>query len=249
VGDSPTVVAYRAEQRVRVPALRAGWLFQTFVHWSFPPEAVQALLPAELVVDEYEGAAWVGFTPFVMANVRPPGVPAAVPGLPTFAETNLRTYVRHRNGRDGLWFLSIDVACPLMLAARAIGAPYNPGTLSVCRSGDTLSYAGSRWTGGASYQLVVRPGDKVTPTDRDVWLTSRWRAYTRRFGMLWETPVEHEPWPLADAAVDVLEETLTTAAGLPAPLGEPLVHFSEGVRHVRLGPSRPCLPGPGLTPS
>jgi len=227
---------------VRVPALRAGWLTQTFVHWSFPPEAVQALLPAELVVDEYEGAAWVGFTPFVMADVRPHGLPAAVPGLPTFAETNLRTYVLHRNGRDGLWFLSLEVACPLMLAARAVGAPYNMGTLSVSAGGETVSYAGSRWTGGASYRLVVRPGDKITPMERDVWLTSRWRAYTRRLGMLWETPVEHEPWPLADAAVDVIEETLTTAAGLPAPLGEPLVHFSEGVRHVRLGHSRPCIP-------
>lgn len=233
------MVAYGAQQRVRVPALRAGWLTQTFVHWPFPPEAVRALIPRELVVDEFEDAAWVGLTPFVMADVRPPGVPAAAPGMPTFAETNLRTYVRRRDGRDGVWFLSIEVAHPLMLAARAIGAPYSPGSLSVTWSGDTVSYAGSRWAGGPSYHLVVRPGEPVEPTDRDVWLTSRWRAYTHRFGMLWETSVEHEPWPLATAAVEVLEETLTMAAGLPAPLGEPLVHFSEGVRHVRLGPSRP----------
>jgi uncharacterized protein YqjF (DUF2071 family) len=174
-----------------------------------------------------------------MAGVRPPAVPALVPWLPTFAETNLRTYVRHRDGTDGLWFLSIEVACPLMLAARAVGAPYHPGTLSVSLNGDAVSYAGSRRVGEASYRLVVRPGEPITPTERDVWLTSRWRAYTRRLGLLWETPVEHEPWPLADAAVDVLEETLTTAAGLPVPTAEPLVHFSEGVRHVRLGASRP----------
>jgi uncharacterized protein len=228
-----------------MPALRAGWLTQTFVHWPYPPEMVQALLPEGLVVDVHEGAAWVGLTPFAMADVRPPGVPAWVPGVPTFAETNLRTYVRHRNGRDGLWFLSIEVACPLMLAARAIGAPYHPGTLSVSTGGDTVSYAGSRWAGGPSYRLVVRPGEPIEPTERDMWLTSRWRAYTRRLGMLWETPVEHEPWPLADATVDVLEETLTTAAGLPAPLTEPVVRFSPGVRRVRLGPSLPCAPGPG----
>ena len=234
------MVAYGAEQRVRVPALRARWLSQTFVHWPYPPHEIQALLPEELVVDEYEGAAWVGLTPFVMADLRPPGLPAAVPGLPTFAETNLRTYVRHRNGRDGLWFLSIEVACPLMLAARTVGAPYHPGTVRVSVSGDAVSYAGSRWGGKASYRLTVRPGSPIGPTERDVWLTSRWRAYTRRLGALWETPVEHEPWPLRDAAVDVLDETLTTAAGLPAPTAEPLVHFSEGVRHVRFGASRPC---------
>lgn len=236
--------AYEAEQGVRVPALRARWLRQTFVHWAFPPDAVQALLPEELVVDEYEGAAWVGLTPFVMADVGPPAVPTQVPGLPTFAETNLRTYVRHRDGTDGLWFLSIEVTFPLMLAARAVGAPYNQGTLSVSVNGDAVSYTGSRWFGDASYRLVVRPGDPITPTERDVWLTSRWRAYTRRLGMLWETPVEHEPWPLSAAAVDVLEETLTTAAGLPTPTTEPVLHFSEGVRHVRIGLSTPRIPRP-----
>ncbi|MDX2937865.1 YqjF family protein [Streptomyces ipomoeae] len=239
-----SVVAYGAEQRVRVPVLRAGWLRQAFVHWPYPPDEVQSLLPGELVVDTYEGMAWVGLTPFVLADMRPPGVPL-VPGLPTFPETNLRTYVRHRNGRDGLWFLSLDVACPLMLAARAVGAPYHPGTLRVSVTEDAVSYTGSRWGGGASYRLVVRPGDAITPTERDVWLTSRWRAYTRRFGTVWETPVEHEPWPLTDAAVDVLNETLTSAAGLPAPTAEPLAHFSEGVRHVRLGAPRPCVPPPG----
>ncbi|MFF1811806.1 YqjF family protein [Streptomyces sp. NPDC058251] len=238
------MVAYEAEQRVRVPALRASWLRQTFVHWPFRPEGVQALVPKRLVVDEYDGVAWVGLIPFVMADVRPPGISAAVPGLPSFAETNLRTYVRRRDGRDGLWFLSIEVACSLMVAARAVGAPYNQGTLRVSASGDTVTYTGSRRTGGASYRLVVRPGDPIEPTARDVWLTSRWRAYTRRMGLVWETPVEHEPWPLADATVEVLEESLTTAAGLPAPLGEPVVHYSQGVRHVRLGVSRPCLPGP-----
>ncbi|GAB2444401.1 hypothetical protein GCM10027162_45480 [Streptomyces incanus] len=98
-----------------------------------------------------------------------------------------------------------------------------------------------------SHRLVVRPGEPVEPAEQDVWLTSRRRAYTRRLGMLRETPVEHAPWPPATAAVDVLEETPTTAAGLPAPLREPLAHFSEGVGHVRLGPSRPCAPKPSLS--
>ncbi|CAL9342772.1 YqjF family protein [Streptomyces sp. enrichment culture] len=244
------MVAYEAEQRVRVPVMRAGWVRQAFVHWRYPPDAVQALLPEGLVVDECEGAAWVSLTPFVMADVRPPGVPARLPGLPTFAETNLRTYVRHRGGRDGLWFLSIEVSSPLMLSARAVGVPYTMGDLRVSGYGDTVLYEGSRWGGGASYRLVVRPGSPIRPTERDVWLTSRWRAYTRRFGLLWETPVEHEPWPLSDATLDALDETLTTAAGLPPPTGEPLVHFSDGVRRVRIGASRPDVPVvPGAVPA
>ncbi|MEV5320086.1 DUF2071 domain-containing protein [Streptomyces sp. NPDC052687] len=237
------MVAYVAEQRVRLPVLWAAWRTQTFLNWSFPAQAVQALLPEPLVVDAYDGAAWVGLTPFVMADLRLPGVPAAAPALPAFAETNLRTYVRYPGGRDGLWFFSLEVACPLMLAARGIGVPYHPGNLKVARRDGTVVYSGRRWTGGASYRVVVRPGAPIArPTGRDVWLTSRWRAYSRRLGVLWETPAEHEPWPLATATVEELEETLTASAGLPAPTGEPVVHFSPGVRHVRLGASLPRPP-------
>ncbi|WP_225834483.1 YqjF family protein [Streptomyces sp. NK08204] len=230
------MVSYGPEQRVPVPALRAHWLTQTFVHWACPADQVQRLLPEGLTVDVCDGWAWVSLTPFVMADVRPPGFPAA---LPSFPETNLRTYVRGRDGRDGLWFLSIEVGSPVMLAARTIGAPYHLGRLELSHGSDVLAYTGSRGRGGPSYRVAVRVGEPVPPTRRDVWLTSRWRAFTRSFGMLWETPVEHEPWPLRAARLDGLEETLTRAAGLPPLTQEPLVHFSDGVHKVRLGISHP----------
>ncbi|MFB0617710.1 YqjF family protein [Streptomyces sp. AGS-58] len=236
------MVSYGPEQRVHTPVLRAGWLTQTFVHWPYSPGQVQRLLPAGLVVDTFDGAAWVGLTTFVMAGVRPPGSPVA---LPSFAETNLRTYVRDRDGRDGLWFLSIEVACPVMLAARAVGVPYHLGRLDVSRPADTLVYTGVRRGGGPRYHLAVRPGTPIRPDPRDVWLTSRWRAYTRQLGALWETPVEHAPWPLRAARLDRVEETLTGAAGLPPSGTEPTVHFSDGVRDVRLGVSRPLRPARG----
>ncbi|MEV7817668.1 DUF2071 domain-containing protein [Streptomyces flaveolus] len=219
-----------------MPALRAGWLTQSFLHWAYPPDAIQRLLPDGLSVDTYDGHAWVGLTPFVMADVRPPGSPVA---LAAFPETNLRTYVRGPGGREGLWFLSIEVASPVMLAARAIGAPYHLGRLRLARNGESVTYAGSRWGGGSAYHMVVRPGPPIRPTHREVWLASRWRAFTQSAGAVWETPVEHEPWPLRAARLDDLAESVTRAAGLPAPAAEPLVHFSDGVHKVRLGLSRP----------
>ncbi|OKK03928.1 hypothetical protein AMK26_19565 [Streptomyces sp. CB03234] len=220
--------------------LTARWLSQSFVHWAHAPEEVQALLPDGLEVDLFQDAAWVGFTPFVMDSVKAFGA-LPVPG-PAFFETNLRTYVRLPSGKDGLWFLSIEVGNPLMLAARVIGVPYHLGDLEVAKDGPLVRYAGVR-RGGAprpSYRLTVRVGDRVAePTERDVWLTSRWRAVTRRAGALWETPVEHEPWPLARATVLELEESLTARAGLTPPAGDPVVHFSPGVGPVRLGVTRP----------
>ncbi|MBY8846753.1 DUF2071 domain-containing protein [Streptomyces sp. SP2-10] len=239
LGSRCGVVSYGPERRVCLPALRAGWLTQTFVHWAYSPDQVQRLLPEGLTVDTCDQCAWVSLTPFVMAGVRPPGVPAA---LPSFAETNLRTYVCVRDGRDGLWFLSLEVGCPVMLAARAVGAPYHLGRLTLSREGDVLTYAGARGRGGPSYRVVVRPGEPVRPTRRDIWLTSRWRAFTRGYGVLWQTPVEHEPWPLRAACLEDIEESLTRAAGLPPPAHEPLVHFCDGVHKVRFGVSRPVRP-------
>jgi uncharacterized protein len=209
------------DQRAWPPVLKAGWLQQTFLHWPFRPADVQVLLPPGLLVDEYDGMAWVSLTPFLMASVRPAGV-AMEPRVSTFPETNLRTYVRRPDGRDGIWFLTLEVGSAAMLAARCtVGAPYHLGDLSVSQHRGALIYAGTRRGGAPSYHLVMRPGDPIPPSDRDIWLTGRWRAYTRRFGILFETPVEHEPWPLAAGVVEELTETFVTATGLPAPHGDP----------------------------
>jgi uncharacterized protein YqjF (DUF2071 family) len=229
------------DERAWPPVLKARWLQQTFVHWPFRPPDVQALLPRGLLVDEYDGMAWVSLTPFLMAGVWPAGLPME-PGFTTFPETNLRTYVRLPNGRDGIWFLTLEVGSAVMLAARcAIGAPYHLGDLSVSEHGGVVVYAGARRGGSPAYHVVVRPGDPIQPSDRDIWLTSRWRAYTRRWGILFETPVEHEPWPLSTGVIEQFTETLLRSTGVPAPSGDPLVHFSTGVRNVHVGASRPLL--------
>ena len=61
---------------------------------------------------------------------------------------------------------------------------------------------------------------------------------------------EHQPWPLHRAEALTADDTLMTAAGLPAPRDEPLVHYSPGV-NVRIGrPERyrgPAGTGPAGT--
>ncbi|WP_078879345.1 DUF2071 domain-containing protein [Streptomyces sp. NRRL B-24720] len=176
-----------------------------------------------------------------MASVKVLGV-LPLP-VSTFTETNVRTYARLPDGKAGLWFLSIDVSNPVMLAARGIGAPYHVGNLKIRTDGPVIHYTGERRGGGPRYRLTVRPGAPAEVTDLDVWLTSRWRSFTRSVGVLWETPVEHEPWPLARGTILDLHESLATGAGLSYPVGEPVVHFSSGVGPVRLGATRPARGG------
>jgi uncharacterized protein YqjF (DUF2071 family) len=56
---------------------------------------------------------------------------------------------------------------------------------------------------------------------------------------LLSTGVQHEPWPLAEATIGELRETLTTAAGLPPPQTAPLGHYSTGGHDVRLAAAKP----------
>ena len=44
----------------------------------------------------------------------------------------------------------------------------------------------------------------------------------------------HDPWPLHRATLLDLDDSLVTAAGLPRPTGEPLVHYAPSVQ-VRIG--------------
>lgn len=250
------MVSRTAEQRVFVPMLRASWSNLTFVHWRLAPEEIQALLPSGLTVDEYDGAAWLGLTPFIMGNMRPPGVPDLARGfsfvpvpkqmrrlrdLSSTPETNLRTYVRGPDGRDGLYFVTLDIGNPVVAAIlrAVVGAPYHYARLTVERQGHTVTYTGSRIGASQYYRLQVHPGEPIQPSEFEVWLTSRWRTYTTHLGRLLVTPVEHEPWPLREAGLGSIEENLTDAVGLDGLAGPPLVHFSDGVHMVRVG--RPAV--------
>jgi uncharacterized protein YqjF (DUF2071 family) len=247
------MVSRTTEQHLSLPLLRMSWETLTFVHWRVEPARVQTLLPHGLTVDEHDGWAWVSLTPFVLARLRPPGVRhrpqyARMPALARWTsspETNLRTYVRGPDGRDGLWFLSLDIgsAALAMTMRSAVGAPYRWGDLTVEPDGDKVRYSGSRTHGPESYRLCVTVGAPLEPGELDVWLTSRWRAYTRHLGRLLVTPVEHEPWPLREVTVETLHQNLTDWAGL-GHLGKPdLVHYSPGVFEVGIGRPRILAPG------
>ena len=218
------------EERGEKPVTRQWWGALTFLHWALGPAAVQALLPDGVEVDTWDGAAWVSMTPFVM-TLRVGPLPR-VPGMSTFPETNLRTYVRGPDGRDGLWFLSLEAdSLPLVIGASTLyGVPYRWADMSV-GVGTTVRYRSRRRVGRpAGHDITVRVGppcDEVTELDH--WLSGRWRAWTRVAGRYCTVPVEHPPWSLHEASVVGLEETLFAAAGLTRPAAPPLVRYSVGV--------------------
>src|SRR5205807_1861952 len=105
--------------------------------------------------------AWVGLLAFRMAGVRVPP-PLFVPGLTTFPETNLRTYVVAPDGSAGLWFFSLEAArLAFVVGARsAIGVPYCWAAMSVTERDATVRYRSRRrWPGraGIGHDITVTP--------------------------------------------------------------------------------------------
>jgi uncharacterized protein YqjF (DUF2071 family) len=224
------------------------WERLTFLHWSFEPSAVQRLLPAGLTVDTFDGQAWVGLVPFQMW-VAPPRLPA-LPWLGRFCETNVRTYVRDQHGRAGVWFFSLEAArLPAVVAARSTyRLPYYWAGMRLEATSERVSYTTRRrWPGprSAGGTVVVRPADLIPAadvTDLEHFLTARWRLFSHASGgTLRYADAEHPRWPLQRAELEVCDDTLLTAAGLPSAVGAPLVHYSPGVE-VRIGLPRRCSP-------
>ena len=232
------------------PIMLHRWERLTFLHWSFEPDVVQRLLPDWLTVETFEGRAWVGLVPFYMRVFTPNA--RKVPWATTFCETNVRTYVRDREGRSGIWFFSLDAArLGAVVAARTTyRLPYFWSRMSLEEPAGQVTYATRRrWPGprGASSAITILLGQPYEASelgDRDHFLTARWVLFSSTGKRHRFARAVHEPWELWRATTTEVDDGLLRAAGLPRPTEAPLVHYSPGV-DVRIGlperyPERPA---------
>ena len=219
------------------------WEQLTFLHWRFDPSAVQAVLPRSLTVETCDGTAWVGLVPFLMRV----GIPCRDRGnkvrwFARFCETNVRTYVRDKEGQSGIWFFSLDAAdLPAVVTARVTyRLPYFWSAMSLDTTDRQVRYTcRRRWPGpkGASSRVSIDLAEAYEPgslTPLDHFLTARWRLFSVAGSRHRSARAAHQPWPLYRGTATDVDDQLIAAARLPQPQGEPLVHYSPGVT-VRIG--------------
>jgi uncharacterized protein len=222
--------------------MHQNWHHLLFIHWEVPVTELQALIPSRLTVDTFEGKAYVGLVPFTLTGVRPVLTPP-LPGISSFHEVNVRTYV-HLDGRDpGVWFFSLDASSTLAVTAAraAYKLPYFESEIAFTASEDPLPLVAfdarrtdERGMMPANAHLKYRPLEGATapasPGTIEHFLVERYILYAEdETHQLHRARVHHQPYPLTRAEVLELEETLVWASGIRRPEGFGMVHYAREV--------------------
>lgn len=210
-----------------------------FCHWPVEAATLSRRVPDWLTVETMDEAAWLTAIPHTVSAISAFDVDLTTP---TEAAT-VRTYVRGPNDQRGLYFFTVVPGAPIAAtgATSLLGLPTRRGQHSRRPAKEynkrrTLDVDGQR-----VLDLRYSPSDHASPAPPDslaAFLVERHRYFTEgAIGNQLVGSVGHDPWSLSrvDACVDSL---LPSALGLPAPLDDPLVHYSLGTE-LGVSPPRP----------
>jgi uncharacterized protein YqjF (DUF2071 family) len=227
--------------------MRQTWCDLLFAHWPIPVEVMRPLVPPQLELDTFGGTAWLGVVPFGMTNVAPRFSPN-IPGLSTFPELNVRTYVLTPAPpeaplsitKPGVYFFSLDAGNPLAVMGARIGfnLPYFNAEMKFTELGTRIDYTSHRTHRGAlpaDFTGNYGPTGEVyhsRPDTLDHWLTERYCLYTVRGERLYRAEIHHLQWLLQPAAAEITVNTMAAAANITLPPTPPLLHFARRIDMV-----------------
>jgi len=211
------------------------WNDLLFAHWPIATQELQAIVPASLTIDKFEGQAWIGVVPFWMSGVRPRFIPS-IPYLSKFPEINLRTYVTLQ-GKPGVYFFSLDADQQIAVEAARLSfhLPYFRAKIQYTVSENHIvNYHSTRHDSRANpgqFAATYRPISDVSfsePGSLEHWLTERYCLYSvDSKETVYRGEIDHGPWPLQLAEADIRMNTLASSFGLQLPSCKPLLHFSK----------------------
>jgi len=216
------------------------WENLLFMHWPVPAEGLRPLIPKPLMLDTFDGQAWLAVVPFYMRGVRPRWMPdLRLPTINRLPELNVRTYVTGPGGKPGVYFFSLDAGSALIVATarRFFLLPYYRATMR-CEAGMKDIAFHSRRThrhaAPADFAARYRPVGEVfhaAPDSLEYFLTERYCFYTvDGRGRAYRCDIHHDSWPLQRA--EVMHNTMTLPLNLDVAsqaFGKPLLHFARGI--------------------
>jgi len=213
------------------PILLQNWTSLLFLHWKYPAEEIQSRLPSGLLVDTFNGEAYLGVVAFRMESVRPVGLPS-LPWISNFLELNVRTYVRTAFGEPGVWFFSLDCnRLPAVHIARTFfGLPYESATMEA-HSTKTIHCRRNGFREVAQYAWTKRHAPVVASLGSlEFFLAERYNFFSTLRGRMFRGQVHHTPYPLSHAVVSEWSDLPLRWNGFNVSQRPPdLAHCSPGV--------------------
>ena len=210
------------------------WRDGAFCHWPMDPDRIRPRVPEPFEIDTYNGRAWVSILPFVLTRAGLRATPSVA--RRTFPELNCRTYVRY-GGHIGLYFFSIDMASRTLasVARRTTGISCFHARQRVGGTDDEISFWSDRYpfdTGTNPARFAARYGPtgpmfRPDPNSLLEFLTERRLFFSINRGRVLVGAVDHDPWPLREATVEIATNTMFEAADLPIPDEEPRSYYCD----------------------
>ena len=213
------------------------WEETLWAHWRVPLDELRLRVPDELEIEEQDGSAWLGLVFFRVRALRTRGA-LPLPGISSFLQLNIRTYVRGPDGLPGVWFFSIDASSRLAALGmrRIYRVPSFNARMVLERNGDwreaECARIGERGKVFAGCYRPVGAVFRAAPGSLEWFLAERYRLYTDSG----RTEIHHDLWPLQKAEVEIELATL-----LPfEPAGAPLCHCAA-LQDALIWPPEPVV--------
>jgi hypothetical protein len=251
---------YAVEHRPWLPPdapwlLSQRWNDVLFAHFPVDPARLRKLVPPEMLLDIYDGSAWMTISPGSISYVRPSGIPP-MPGFSFFCGLIVRTYVT-MDDKPGIYFLSADAANLSAVwiarlwfrmefwhaAIRMSGA-----TVNVPKHADRAIHFSSRRihgpssaAGPAGLDVSYVPegtAEHARPRSLDAFLTERYCTYTRARRNCYRIELHHQPWALQRVSVEFRSNSVTAPLGLEMPMQPSLCHYSRSQKMLLWAPER-----------
>jgi len=231
-----------------VVSLFMGWRHICFANWSIDPGLVEPHLPERLTLDTWDGQAWLSVVPFTNVDVRPRFFPSGTgSSTPRTQPSNLR-YVRWETR---VYFFSLDADGIVgVVGARLFHhLPYYYANISLTEENGRIRFTSRRRHLGArpvAFEATYGPsGGRIDAKSGTLahFLTERYRYYTEASDRsVRYADIQHESWPLYDADVEIVENTLFEANGFTTPDSDPVHLYSPGVETIASKSKRVTTP-------
>ncbi|ALC86812.1 hypothetical protein AM499_14000 [Bacillus sp. FJAT-22090] len=207
------------------------WRDVLFLHWPVSAKDIRDHIPSELKLDLYDNMAWLGLVSFQVKGNRPRLVPP-IPGLSSYLELNVRTYVSYK-GKSGVFFFSLDANNPVIVKLATIGnfLPYRQANIHLQKRNNIFSVSSKVSNANSIPETLITSFEPMPEimegTSLERWLTERYCLWTKINNDLYRVDIWHAPWKLQNVKGGVVENSMASFLKGDYQKNPPIAHYSK----------------------